>query len=97
MVMISFISLFRAAYTLFLFSYSQHGRASSILFAVSSGYSREYLLLFLHWFPLNFLIMKSEPVLLWVCLGSLIKILICGVKDVWFTLNHIVKCLCLFL
>nr|UPX88585.1 NADH dehydrogenase subunit 4 [Paraleptophlebia submarginata] len=65
-VMISFISLFSAAYTLFLFSYSQHGSASSILFAVSSGYSREYLLLFLHWFPLNFLIMKSEPVLLWV-------------------------------
>lgn len=96
-LILSLISFFRAAYTLFLFSYSQHGKISSGLFAVSSGYVREYLLLFLHWAPLNLLIMKREPILLWICLGSLIKILICGVKDVRFALGNTIKCLYLFL
>nr|YP_010261341.1 NADH dehydrogenase subunit 4 [Leptophlebia marginata]YP_010261354.1 NADH dehydrogenase subunit 4 [Leptophlebia vespertina]UIB40248.1 NADH dehydrogenase subunit 4 [Leptophlebia marginata]UIB40261.1 NADH dehydrogenase subunit 4 [Leptophlebia vespertina] len=65
-LMISLISFFSAAYTLFLFSYSQHGKYFAGLFAVSSGYTREYLLLFLHWVPLNLLILKSEPIMLWL-------------------------------
>jgi hypothetical protein len=32
---------------------------------------REYLILILHWLPLNLIIMKREPILLWLYLNSL--------------------------
>lgn len=64
MVMLALLSFFSAAYTLYLFSYSQHGKLYSGIYACVGGYSREYLLLFLHWVPLNLLILKSEPSLL---------------------------------
>nr|AMN09037.1 NADH dehydrogenase subunit 4 [Pedicia sp. ZK-2016] len=66
MVMLAFLSFFSAAYTLYLYSYSQHGKLCSGVYSVYGGKLREYLLLFLHWFPLNLLIMKSEPCLLWL-------------------------------
>jgi NADH-ubiquinone oxidoreductase chain 4 len=61
-----FLSFFRAAYTLYLFSYSQHGSYYSGIYSCSLGYSREFLLLFLHWFPLNLFIMRSEFVMFWL-------------------------------
>nr|YP_009694122.1 NADH dehydrogenase subunit 4 [Sphaeronemoura acutispina]QEI04390.1 NADH dehydrogenase subunit 4 [Sphaeronemoura acutispina] len=66
MVMLSFLSFFSAAYTLYIYSYSQHGKIYSGVYSCSMGYSREYLLLFLHWLPLNLLILKSEPCMLWL-------------------------------
>nr|YP_010022242.1 NADH dehydrogenase subunit 4 [Neurigona zhejiangensis]QOL12432.1 NADH dehydrogenase subunit 4 [Neurigona zhejiangensis] len=66
MLMIAFLSFFSAAYTLYLYSYSQHGKLYSGIYSVSGGYMREYLLLFLHWFPLNLLILKSDSCLLWI-------------------------------
>nr|YP_010946331.1 NADH dehydrogenase subunit 4 [Anisolampra panfilovi]WGO57049.1 NADH dehydrogenase subunit 4 [Anisolampra panfilovi] len=66
MLMLIFLSFFSAAYTLYMFSYSQHGQIYSGLFSCSLGYSREYLLLFLHWFPLNLLILKGEYLVLWL-------------------------------
>nr|QOW08078.1 NADH dehydrogenase subunit 4 [Attagenus augustatus augustatus] len=57
---IVFVSFFGAVYSLFLYSFSQHGKIYGGIFSVFSGYVREYLLLFLHWFPLNLLIFKSE-------------------------------------
>lgn len=63
---LSLLSFFRAAYTLYLYSYSQHGKIYSGVYACAIGYSREYLLLFLHWVPLNLLILKSEPCILWL-------------------------------
>jgi len=60
------LSFFRAAYTLYLYSYSQHGKVYSGLYSFSGGYTREYLLLILHWLPLNLLILKSEPCILWI-------------------------------
>uniref|UniRef100_UPI0030FF2E3E NADH dehydrogenase subunit 4 n=1 Tax=Sinopanorpa digitiformis TaxID=1105299 RepID=UPI0030FF2E3E len=66
MISLMLVSFFSAAYTLYLFSYSQHGKFYSGLFTCSMGYSREYLLLFLHWFPLNLLILKSESCMLWL-------------------------------
>nr|WHU31458.1 NADH dehydrogenase subunit 4 [Claassenia sp. 2 YNX-2023a] len=66
MLMLSMLSFFSAAYTLYLYSYSQHGSVFSGLYACVTGYSREYLLLFLHWAPLNILILKSEPCMLWL-------------------------------
>nr|WNH42402.1 NADH dehydrogenase subunit 4 [Neoperla juxtadidita] len=66
MVMLGFLSFFSAAYTLYLYSYSQHGKVYSGIYSCSIGYAREYSLLFLHWVPLNLLILKSEPCMLWL-------------------------------
>nr|YP_010827555.1 NADH dehydrogenase subunit 4 [Callibia diana]WFD61151.1 NADH dehydrogenase subunit 4 [Callibia diana] len=66
MVFLALISFFSAVYTLYLYSYSQHGNYYSAMFSSVGGYCREYLLLILHWLPLNFLIMKGEFVLNWL-------------------------------
>nr|QTC08222.1 NADH dehydrogenase subunit 4 [Chauliodes pectinicornis] len=66
MIMLMLISFFSAVYSLYLYSYSQHGKLYSGLYSSFNGYNREYLLLFLHWFPLNLLIMKSEICMLWL-------------------------------
>nr|YP_010147618.1 NADH dehydrogenase subunit 4 [Epiphragma mediale]QQV67804.1 NADH dehydrogenase subunit 4 [Epiphragma mediale] len=60
------ISFFSASYTLYIYSYSQHGKIYSGTYSFLSSSTREYLLLFLHWFPLNLLILKSEMSLLWI-------------------------------
>nr|QNE85604.1 NADH dehydrogenase subunit 4 [Empis caudatula] len=66
MIMLVFLSFFSAAYSLYLYAYSQHGKLYSGLYSMMSGYNREYLLLFLHWFPLNLLILKSDMCILWL-------------------------------
>nr|AMW68042.1 NADH dehydrogenase subunit 4 [Climacia areolaris] len=66
MFMLMLTSFFSAAYTLYLYSYIQHGSLYSSLYCYSNGYLREYLLLMLHWLPLNILIIKSELVMLWL-------------------------------
>nr|WKU83734.1 NADH dehydrogenase subunit 4 [Alipumilio avispas] len=66
MLCLMLLSFFSAAYTLYLYAYSQHGKISCGVFSFSMGYTREYLLLFLHWFPVNLLILKSELNLLWM-------------------------------
>nr|QOV03287.1 NADH dehydrogenase subunit 4 [Suillia bicolor] len=66
MIMISLLSFFSAAYTLYLYAYSQHGKSFSGGYSFSGGKSREYLLLLLHWFPLNLLILKGGMVMLWL-------------------------------
>nr|AVN67728.1 NADH dehydrogenase subunit 4 [Eurycotis floridana] len=66
MYMLVFLSFFSASYTLYLYSYSQHGMFYSGIYSCSLGYSREYLLLFLHWFPLNLLIINSDTVMFWL-------------------------------
>nr|AIN37263.1 NADH dehydrogenase subunit 4 [Dixella sp. ZK-2014] len=66
MISLSLLSFFSAAYTLYLYSYSQHGKINSGAFSFMGGVSREYLLLFLHWFPLNLLILKSDSCMSWL-------------------------------
>nr|UOU84988.1 NADH dehydrogenase subunit 4 [Chrysopilus cristatus] len=66
MFMLSFLSFFSASYTLYLYAYSQHGKLCSGVYSCSGGVSREYLLMFLHWFPLNLLILKSDSCMLWL-------------------------------
>nr|YP_010491873.1 NADH dehydrogenase subunit 4 [Ontholestes orientalis]UWM92659.1 NADH dehydrogenase subunit 4 [Ontholestes orientalis] len=66
MIPLSFLSFFSAVYSLYLYSYSQHGMLYSGAYSYSMGLSREYLLLFLHWFPLNLLILKGEYFTLWI-------------------------------
>ena len=65
-IRLSLLSFFSAAYTLYLFAYSQHGKIYSGIFFFSSGLNREYLLLILHWLPLNLLIMKRNICILWI-------------------------------
>merc|ERR1739840_95215 len=47
-ISIAFLSFFRAAYTLYIYSLSQHGKFFSSLFSCCSGKVREYLILILH-------------------------------------------------
>nr|QHO05167.1 NADH dehydrogenase subunit 4 [Rimicaris variabilis] len=56
---VGLLSFFSAAYTLYMYSLSQHGKYFSSLFSCCSGKVREYLVLVLHWLPLNFLILKG--------------------------------------
>nr|QIC20367.1 NADH dehydrogenase subunit 4 [Oreogeton sp. DY-2020] len=66
MIMLSLLSFFSASYTLYLYAYSQHGKMYSGSYSTMGGINREYLLLFLHWFPLNLLILKSDVCMLWL-------------------------------
>nr|UOU85131.1 NADH dehydrogenase subunit 4 [Tipula paludosa] len=66
MFSLALLSFFSAAYTLYLYSYSQHGKLYSGSYSFMGGLNREYLLLMLHWFPLNLLIMKSDACMLWL-------------------------------
>nr|ALO70959.1 NADH deshydrogenase subunit 4 [Aleocharinae sp. 4 EF-2015] len=71
MTMLMLISFFSAVYSLYLYSYSQHGMIYSGLYSFFNGNLREFLLLILHWLPLNLLILKSESFFMWLYLNSL--------------------------
>jgi NADH-ubiquinone oxidoreductase chain 4 len=58
------ISFIRAVFTLYIYSYTQHGQPYSGLFNYSSGNINEFTNMFLHWAPLNLCILKAE---LFVC------------------------------
>nr|YP_007627104.1 NADH dehydrogenase subunit 4 [Sphinx morio]AGG40703.1 NADH dehydrogenase subunit 4 [Sphinx morio] len=60
MIMLMLISFFSAGYSLYLYSYTQHGKFYQGMYSFYSGVSREYLLLLLHWLPLNMMILKVE-------------------------------------
>lgn len=77
------LSFFRAGYTIYLYSYRQHGKIYRGLYGISVGRIREFLILFLHWLPLLLLIIKRDS-FFYLYLNSLKKILICGVKDMKF-------------
>nr|ALO76784.1 NADH deshydrogenase subunit 4 [Chrysomelidae sp. SPH01] len=66
MIFLSMSSFLSCVYSLFLYSYSQHGVYYSSKFSFSQGFYREFLLLFLHWFPLNIMMLKSEYLSLWI-------------------------------
>nr|YP_009232595.1 NADH dehydrogenase subunit 4 [Tecia solanivora]AMA34396.1 NADH dehydrogenase subunit 4 [Tecia solanivora] len=66
MISLMLISFFSAGYSLYLFSYTQHGKYYSGLYSFYTGVSREYLLLMLHWLPLNFMILKVDYSMIWV-------------------------------
>lgn len=65
-IILSFLSFFRAAYSLYLYSFRQQGKIYSSLYSFSINYIREYLILILHWLPLNLLILKRELCYLWL-------------------------------
>nr|YP_009317202.1 NADH dehydrogenase subunit 4 [Stathmopoda auriferella]AOX13384.1 NADH dehydrogenase subunit 4 [Stathmopoda auriferella] len=65
MIFLMLISFFSAGYSLYLFSYTQHGDYYKGIYSFYTGVSREYLLLLLHWLPLNLIIMKVDYVMIW--------------------------------
>nr|YP_009742194.1 NADH dehydrogenase subunit 4 [Scolytus seulensis]QID77577.1 NADH dehydrogenase subunit 4 [Scolytus seulensis] len=60
------LAVLSAVYSLYLFSFTQHGQFSAGILSFSSINLREFLLLFLHWVPLNLLLIKAELISLWV-------------------------------
>nr|YP_009537891.1 NADH dehydrogenase subunit 4 [Limenitis camilla]AYN60608.1 NADH dehydrogenase subunit 4 [Limenitis camilla] len=65
MIMLMCISFFSAGYSLYLYSYTQHGKYNMSVYSFYTGTSREYLILLLHWLPLNILIMKIDYSMIW--------------------------------
>nr|YP_009728011.1 NADH dehydrogenase subunit 4 [Platypus contaminatus]QIA44536.1 NADH dehydrogenase subunit 4 [Platypus contaminatus] len=60
MVFLMVISFFSAVYSLILFSWVQHGIYYSGIYSFSFMNAREYILMILHFFPLNFLFLKMS-------------------------------------
>nr|QNG56205.1 NADH dehydrogenase subunit 4 [Pediacus taiwanensis] len=60
MICLSLMSFFSAVYSLYLYSYTQHGNLMPSLYSFNLGFVREYLLLILHYIPLNFFIIKMD-------------------------------------
>nr|UZZ43670.1 NADH dehydrogenase subunit 4 [Micrasema sp. XG-2021] len=58
--LLALVSFFSAGYSLYLFSFMQHGSFKMNLSSYFMNESREYLLLFLHWIPLNLMIFKLD-------------------------------------
>ena len=56
---ISLLSFFRARYTLYIYRLRQHGVFYNSLYSCCSGKVSEYLRLFLHWLPLNIIILNT--------------------------------------
>nr|YP_010729978.1 NADH dehydrogenase subunit 4 [Parnassius jacquemontii]WEF74927.1 NADH dehydrogenase subunit 4 [Parnassius jacquemontii] len=65
MIMLILMSFFSAGYSLYLYSYTQHGKYNLSIYSFYTGVSREYLMLILHWLPLNMLILKIEYFMIW--------------------------------
>nr|YP_009459877.1 NADH dehydrogenase subunit 4 [Hydropsyche simulans]AUT18142.1 NADH dehydrogenase subunit 4 [Hydropsyche simulans] len=60
------ISFFSASYSLYIFAFSQHGEVFKGIFNFSGMNMREFILLLLHWFPLNVLILKIDYFFFWM-------------------------------
>jgi NADH-ubiquinone oxidoreductase chain 4 len=59
-ILLIFVSFFSAAYRLYLYSFSQHGKFNNGNYSFSFAINREYLVLILHWLPVNLLFLKRE-------------------------------------
>lgn len=70
-IILILISFFRAGYRLYLYSYTQHGKFYLGLYRFYIGVSREYLMLILHWLPLNIIILKIDYRMIWFYLNNL--------------------------
>nr|YP_009123226.1 NADH dehydrogenase subunit 4 [Heliconius sara]AJM69957.1 NADH dehydrogenase subunit 4 [Heliconius sara] len=65
MIMLMMISFFSAGYSLYLYSFTQHGKFNMSIYSFYVGTSREYLMLMLHWLPLNILVLKIDYSMIW--------------------------------
>jgi len=73
------LGFFSAAYSLYLFSMTQHGVFNKTKSSLNNTVVLEYLIVVLHWVPLNALILA---VIFVFCFNSLIKTLFCGNRDI---------------
>nr|AIZ58486.1 NADH dehydrogenase subunit 4 [Argas walkerae] len=64
MILLFFLSFFSACYSLYMYSYTQHG-SGWMMFSVKMINEREYLLMFLHFFPLIVWITSMEVFMNW--------------------------------
>nr|UTD45372.1 NADH dehydrogenase subunit 4 [Wallacea dactyliferae] len=60
MFLLMLLSFFSAVYSIYLYSFSNHGKFMSGLYSLFSGFNREYLLIYLHWIPLNLMVLVGE-------------------------------------
>nr|AYW52267.1 NADH dehydrogenase subunit 4 [Cassidinae sp. ACP-2018] len=60
MILLMLLSFFSAYYSIYLYSYSNHGLISSMSYSMISGTIREYILLVLHVYPLIMFILFSN-------------------------------------
>nr|YP_009459929.1 NADH dehydrogenase subunit 4 [Cheumatopsyche campyla]YP_009459942.1 NADH dehydrogenase subunit 4 [Cheumatopsyche analis]AUT18194.1 NADH dehydrogenase subunit 4 [Cheumatopsyche campyla]AUT18207.1 NADH dehydrogenase subunit 4 [Cheumatopsyche analis] len=60
-----FLSFFSACYSIYVFIFSQHGMVLKSIYFLKLINLREYLILFMHWVPLNILILKTDLFLNW--------------------------------
>nr|ANH54440.1 NADH dehydrogenase subunit 4 [Cycloneda sanguinea] len=60
MYLMIFLSFFSAVYCLFLYSFSQHGKFFNGLYSFKMFNNRELLLMLMHWYPLNLILLKSD-------------------------------------
>nr|YP_784041.1 NADH dehydrogenase subunit 4 [Scutigerella causeyae]ABF93309.1 NADH dehydrogenase subunit 4 [Scutigerella causeyae] len=60
-IMLILLLFLSAGYSLYLYSMSQHGKGLEI-FSMKIFVTREYMLMFFHWFPLGVLFLKLEAV-----------------------------------
>nr|AOY39898.1 NADH dehydrogenase subunit 4 [Scolytinae sp. BMNH 1039905] len=65
MLVLFFLGFYGAVYSLFLYSFTQHGKFYLGLYSFYLINLREYLLIFLHWVPLNLFFLKPE-FLVWI-------------------------------
>uniref|UniRef100_UPI003001669B NADH dehydrogenase subunit 4 n=1 Tax=Chilo infuscatellus TaxID=236790 RepID=UPI003001669B len=65
MFLLMLILFFSVGYSLYLYSFIQHGKFYTGIYSFYTGVSREYLLLMLHWLPLNIMILKIDYVMIW--------------------------------
>nr|YP_009236881.1 NADH dehydrogenase subunit 4 [Spiniphilus spinicornis]AMJ17346.1 NADH dehydrogenase subunit 4 [Spiniphilus spinicornis]QVM79148.1 NADH dehydrogenase subunit 4 [Spiniphilus spinicornis] len=66
MILLSLISFFSAVYSLFLYSFTQHGAYNSAFYFFLGISFREFHLTFLHWFPLNVLVLVGDWFVCWI-------------------------------
>lgn len=65
------LTFLAAAYSLYLYSRTQHGKYFSASFTGIPVGPREYLVLLAHWLPINFIIIKFSCIQIFVCFVSL--------------------------
>uniref|UniRef100_UPI0030027F17 NADH dehydrogenase subunit 4 n=1 Tax=Triatoma boliviana TaxID=3120505 RepID=UPI0030027F17 len=66
MVFLGFSSFLSCCYSIYLYSYVQHGYVYGGLTKFSFNSLREYILIFYHLLPLNFMIIKSDIFVIWL-------------------------------
>nr|VFU78706.1 NADH dehydrogenase subunit 4 [Proasellus hercegovinensis] len=81
MLPVAALVFFAAAYSLYLYVSTQHGKSPGVLLGAKPVSPREHLTLLLHWVPLNFLVVKFSVLQMLICPSSLYKMSACEVEE----------------